>query len=112
MQLSLSSLIKIISSIPIISILILVSLVFSTPIVAYSQLSFIVTNHQQQHAFPITQVVSITKDKSKTTEVMELNNSLQKVPIILVPLLLLLYYRAISIRPLVTPLRMGVTTKW
>src|ERR1700758_4672985 len=67
MQLSLSSHIKIIPTITI--IIIVVSLIFSTPIVAYSQLSFIVPNHQQQHAFPITQVASFTKDKPKTTEV-------------------------------------------
>jgi len=67
MPLSLSSLIKIISSIPV--IIVLVSLIFSTPIVAYSQFSFIVPNHQQKQAFPITQAVSFTKDKSKTTGV-------------------------------------------
>ena len=59
-----SGLVKIISNIPI--IIVLVTLIFSTPIAGYSQ-SFIVFNHQQQ--FPISQVVSFTKDKSKTTGV-------------------------------------------
>ena len=67
MQLLPSGLIKIISNIPII-IIILLSLIFSTPIAAYSQASFIVPNHHQQQ-FPISQVVSFTKDKSKTTGV-------------------------------------------
>ena len=66
MQLLPSGLVKIISNIPI--IIVLVSLIFSTPIAAYSQASFIVPNHQQQQ-FPISQVVSFTKDKSKTTGV-------------------------------------------
>jgi hypothetical protein len=46
----------------------LVSLIFSTPIAAYSQFAFVVPSHQQQQ-FPISQVVSLTKDKPKTTGV-------------------------------------------
>jgi hypothetical protein len=64
MQVLASGLAKIISNIPI--IIVLVTLIFSTPIAGYSQ-SFIVFNHQQQ--FPISQVVSFAKDKSKTTGV-------------------------------------------
>ena len=45
----------------------LASLILSTPIAAYSQFSFIVSNHQQQ--LPISQVVSFTKDKPKTAGV-------------------------------------------
>jgi len=67
MQLLPSGLIKIISNPPII-IIILLSLIFSTPIAAYSQASFIVPNQQQQQ-FPISQVVSFTKDKPKMTGV-------------------------------------------
>jgi hypothetical protein len=51
MQLLPSGLVKIISNIPII---VLVSLIFSTPIAAYSQFSFIVPNHQQQQALPVS----------------------------------------------------------
>ena len=65
MQLLSSDLATIISTISI--ILVLVSLILSTPIAAYSQFSFIVPNHQQQ--FPISQVVSFIKDKTKTTGV-------------------------------------------
>jgi peptidoglycan/xylan/chitin deacetylase (PgdA/CDA1 family) len=64
MQLLPSALAKIISNIPI--IVVLVTLIFSTPIAAYSQ-SFIVPNHQQR--FAISQLVSFTKDKLKTTGV-------------------------------------------
>ena len=64
MQLLPSDLAKIISNIPI--IIVLVSLIFSTPIAAYSQFSFVVPNHQQQQ-FPISQVVSFTKDNPKST---------------------------------------------
>jgi len=64
MQLLPSGVVKIISNIPI--IIVLATLIFSTPIAAYSQ-SFIVSNHHQQ--FPISQVVSFAKDKSKTTGV-------------------------------------------
>ena len=46
----------------------MVSLIFSTPIAAYSQFAFVVPSHQQQQ-FPISQVVSLTKDKPKTTGV-------------------------------------------
>ena len=63
MQLLPSHFAKIISNTPI--IIVLVILIFSTPIVAYSQASFIVPNHQQQQ-FAISQVVSLTKDKPKT----------------------------------------------
>jgi len=66
MQLLSSDLATIISTISI--ILVLVSLILSTPIAAYSQFSFIVPNHQQQQ-FPISQLVSFTKDKPKTTGV-------------------------------------------
>jgi peptidoglycan/xylan/chitin deacetylase (PgdA/CDA1 family) len=45
----------------------LASLILSRPIAAYSQFSFIVSNHQQQ--LPISQVVSFTKDKTKTAGV-------------------------------------------
>ncbi len=65
MQLLSSDLATIISTISI--ILVLVSLILSTPIAAYSQFSFIVPNRQQQ--FPISQVVSFIKDKTKTTGV-------------------------------------------
>jgi len=65
MQLLSSDLATIISTISI--ILVLVSLILSTPIAAYSQFSFIVPNHQQE--FPISQVVSFIKDKTKTTGV-------------------------------------------
>ena len=65
MQLLSSDLATIISTISI--ILLLISLILSTPIAAYSQFSFIVPNHQQQ--FPISQVVSFIKDKTKTTGV-------------------------------------------
>jgi len=65
MQLLSSDLATIISTISI--ILVLVSLLLSTPIAAYSQFSFIVPNRQQQ--FPISQVVSFIKDKTKTTGV-------------------------------------------
>jgi len=65
MQLLSSDLATIISTISI--ILVLISLILSTPIAAYSQFSFIVPNHQQQ--FPISQVVSFIKDKTKTTGV-------------------------------------------
>ena len=62
MQLLSSDLTTIISTISI--ILVLVSLTLSTTIAAYTQASFIVSNH-----FPISQVVSFTKDKPKTTGV-------------------------------------------
>src|SRR5437870_1693760 len=62
MQLLSSDLATIISTISI--ILVLVSLTLSTTIAAYTQASFIVSNH-----FPISQVVSFTKDKAKTTGV-------------------------------------------
>jgi len=66
MQLLSSDLATIISTISI--ILVLVSLILSTPIAAYSQFSFIVPSHQQQQ-FPISQEVSFIKDKTKTTGV-------------------------------------------
>jgi peptidoglycan/xylan/chitin deacetylase (PgdA/CDA1 family) len=64
MQVLASDLAKIISNIPI--IFVLLTLIFSTPIAAYSQ-SFIVSNHQQR--FAVSQLVSFTKDKHKTTGV-------------------------------------------
>jgi len=57
---------KIISSIP--TIIILLVITFSIPIAAYSQFSFIVPNHQRQ-PLPISQVASFSKDKSKTSGV-------------------------------------------
>src|SRR5437660_6877234 len=65
MQLLTSNLARIISTISI--IIVLASLILSRPIAAYSQFSFIVSNHQQQ--LPISQVVSFTKDKTKTAGV-------------------------------------------
>jgi hypothetical protein len=54
---------KIISNIPTIIILVIITL--SIPIAAYSQFSFIAPNHQQQPS-AISQVASVSKDKSKT----------------------------------------------